>query len=276
MNSYSIQYRNMKRGMLLLAIVFLLFQGCSKTNEPLPGKEGKIIVLMYHRITKEEASNLYERSAADFESDLIYLISNNISVINFSDLQKIKESGIMPEGHSAIICFDDGDHSWYVTAMPLLKKYRMNATFFLWVNMIGRNSFLSWQDVMFMSSITVPGGIKPFTFGSHSFSHQYLLERKAGFASMAEYNTFLDYELGTSKSLIENYTRREVAIFALPYGDGAGDPDITAAARRNGYNFIRTSRNGVIESPDFDLFNIPSLPMLDNTDQAEIGNKLNR
>jgi len=93
---------------------------------------------------------------------------------------------------------------------------------------------------------------------------------------MEEYNMFLDYELGVSKSVIEMYTPVAVSILALPFGDGAGDPDIIAAARRSGYSFIRTSTYGVIDNPNLDLFSIPSLPMLDQTDQVEIGYYLNK
>jgi peptidoglycan/xylan/chitin deacetylase (PgdA/CDA1 family) len=261
----------MIKSILHLIIVILVVAGCSRTDDPLPDGKGKIIVLMYHRITEGAASNLYERSAADFESDIKYLIFYNIRIISFSDLEIIKESGKMPEGHSAIICFDDGDQSGYTIVMPLLMKYRVNATFFLWAEMIGRDSFLTWNEVVHMSYLTFPGGTKPFTFGSHSYSHQFLLGRKESFSTTEEYNSFLDYELGISKSLIETYTPEEIAVFALPYGDGAGDPDIIAAAQRNGYSFIRTSINGTIENPDLDFFCIPSLTMLDQTDQEEIG-----
>ncbi|MCJ7449123.1 MAG: polysaccharide deacetylase family protein [Bacteroidales bacterium] len=266
----------MKKCILQLIIIILVVSGCSRTDDPLPYEEGKIIILMYHRITEGEASNLYERSAADFESDLMYLINNKINIISFSDLESVKESGKMPEGHSAIICFDDGDHSGYITAMPLLMKYRMNATFFLWAEMIGHDSFLTWEEVLYMSYMTFPGGIRPFTFGSHSYSHQFLFGRKESFSTTEEYNSFLDYELGISKSLIETYTPGEVTVLALPFGDGAGDPDIIAAAQRNGYRFIRTSIYGAIEDPDLDLFCIPSLPMLDQTDPEEIGYYLNK
>lgn len=261
----------MIRRTLQLIIAILVVSGCSRTDDPLPAKEGKIIVLLYHRITEGVASNLYERRAADFEADLKYLINNKIRIISFSDLKRIKESGKMPEGHSAIICFDDGDQSDYITAMPLLMKYKMNATFFLWAEMIGRDSFLTWNEVVYMSYLTFPGGIKPFTFGSHSYSHQFLLRRKESFSTTEEYYSFLDYEFGISKSLIETYTPEEVIVFALPFGDGAGDPDIIAAAQRNGYSFIRTSINGAIDGTDLDLFCIPSLAMLDHTDQEEIG-----
>jgi len=85
----------MKKSILQLIILIMVISGCSRKDDPIPA-EGNIIVLMYHRITEGEASNLYERSAADFESDLKYLIDNNINIITFSDLEGIKASGMMP------------------------------------------------------------------------------------------------------------------------------------------------------------------------------------
>ena len=167
----------MHRTALFAMIVFLLATSCSKKDEPLQEEEGNIIVLMYHRISQGEAGNTYERSASDFEKDLIYLNNNNIDVISFSDLEKFSISGTMPEGHAAIICFDDGDCSWYTTVKPLLLKYKMGATFFLWTYMIGRDSFMTWTEVEDMSYYTLPGGEKPFVFGSHTFSHPFLLDQ---------------------------------------------------------------------------------------------------
>jgi hypothetical protein len=83
----------MKPHIALLTIAFILFTGCSDRENPVPEKEGKIIVLMYHRIVKGDATNLYERSVADLEADLKYLKENNINVICFNDLLSVKASG---------------------------------------------------------------------------------------------------------------------------------------------------------------------------------------
>lgn len=266
----------MKKVLIYLTLIILAINGCSRQDDPVPEGEGRILVLMYHRIVENEATNTYERSEADFESDLRYLKENNIKVLSFNDIEKAAISGRMPAGHSAIITFDDGDHSWYSLARPLLMKYNMKATFFLWTYMIGENSFLSWNEVEYMSHYTLDGGERPFTFGSHTYSHPLLYGRKSSFESESDYNLFLDYELRVSKNLIETHTYGEVTALALPYGDGAGDTDIISAAQRNGYKFIRTSLWGAINrSEDIDLFVIPSLPMLDDTTQDQIGYYLN-
>lgn len=261
----------MKRIYITLIISTLIFFGCYRYNEPEPEDEGKIIVLMYHRITSGEASNLYERSIENLKKDFEYLRKHNINVISFNDLPYIKESGKMPAGNSAIITFDDGDYSWFNLVQPLLKDYRYKATFFLWVYMIGRNSFMEWDDVEIMSYYTLEGGVHPFTFGSHSFSHSYLNADRSKFQDLNEYNSFLDYEFRESKRIIEEHIQGKVEVFSLPFGDGAGDEDIISAAERNGYKYIRTSNQSTINEPDHDFFQIPAIPILDNTTSDAIG-----
>jgi peptidoglycan/xylan/chitin deacetylase (PgdA/CDA1 family) len=260
---------------LIFTIVLILFAGCSRPDELVPSEPGRIIVLMYHRIVEGEATNLYERSVRDFEADLKYLVDNDIKVISFKDIEDIVATGKMPGGNSVVITFDDGDHSWYTLARPLLLQYKMKATFLLWTYMIGHDSFLSWNEVGLMSQYMYSGGERPFLFGSHTFSHQYLLQRRSGFSTANEYNSFLDYELGESKRIIESHTGCEVSGLSLPFGDGAGDIDLITAIKRNGYKFIRTSFWGAIENPAMSLYSIPSIPMLDAADPDQIGYYLN-
>jgi peptidoglycan/xylan/chitin deacetylase (PgdA/CDA1 family) len=269
-------YKNILCKLQHAAFVALLFlsvlnTGCSKEDDPEPETEGKIIVLMYHRIVNGEASNLYERSLADLEADLNYMKNNDINILTFKDLNTITETGRMPQGNAAIITFDDGDNSWYTLVRPLLLAYNLKATFFLWTNMVGRDSFITWAEVDDMSRYTLPGGEHQFIFGSHTYNHRYLLQSKSEFTNDEDYLAFLNYELGRSKEIIEEHSPISVDILSLPYGDGAGDAEIIDAAKRNGYNYIRTSIWGAIENADQDLYIIPSLPMLDSTEPELIG-----
>jgi peptidoglycan/xylan/chitin deacetylase (PgdA/CDA1 family) len=257
------------------SLILILPAGCTgeKKPEPVAG-EGKIIVLMYHRIVKGEATNIYERSIEKLEGDLMYLKKNNIKILSFSDLEAVVNSGSMPDNNCAIVTFDDGDSSWYTLVKPLLLKYHAKATFFLWTYMIGHDSFVTWNEVEDMSNYTLEGGERPFIFGSHTYSHTYLRESKSEFSDDAEYNAYLDYEMGKSKQIIESHSPVPVTILSLPYGDGAGDQEIIAAAQRNGYKFIRTSVWGAVNNSNQNLFEIPSLPILDTTESELIGTYL--
>ena len=130
---------------------------------------------------------------------------------------------------------------------------------------------MRWDEVENASHYQSKGGIRPFTFGSHSYSHTYLYDSRNRYETLDEYREFRDYEIGVSREIIEQYTPGEVNVFSLPFGNGAGDPEIIAAAQRNGYKFIRTSLWSAIDNTNLDLMVIPSLPMLDSTEPDLIG-----
>jgi peptidoglycan/xylan/chitin deacetylase (PgdA/CDA1 family) len=264
----------MKRIFGLIILILTVLSGCSR--QPDPPDDGKVIILLYHRLTEGEATNLYERSASDFEADLVWMNKNNIRIIDFAELKKIVTSGEKLTTDAAILTFDDGDHSWYTLAMPLLKQYGKKATFFLWTSKIGMNSFLTWEEAELMSHYMDENGEIPFVFGSHTASHQYLLTMKTAMGAGAAFDAYLDEELGGSKRLIETHLHGSVQAMSLPFGDGAGDADIIAGALRNGYSFIRTSEWSAINAAGADLYRLPCLPILNNTNRDLIGDYLAR
>ena len=251
-----------------------MLAGCSRLPDVDPVDNPRVVILMYHRLTEADATNLYERSASDFDKDLKYLKDNNIMVIDFNELEDIVSGKRELLSHAAIITFDDGDHSWYTIAAPLLKKYRMKGTFFLWASQVGMNSFLSWDEVEMMSNTAWEGGVRPFVFGSHTLYHRYLMTMKEALGGGDAFAAYLDEELGGSKKIIEAHINGSVVALALPFGDGAGDPDIIAAAQRHGYRYIRTSEWDVTGTAATNLFRLPSLPMLDDTSPEMIGGYL--
>jgi peptidoglycan/xylan/chitin deacetylase (PgdA/CDA1 family) len=264
----------MNRVDIYFVMLMLLLSGCSGP-EIQPGKEGRIIILLYHSIVEGIADNTYERNAADFENDIKYLNDNNIKIISFQDLADIMSSGAMPSGNCAILTFDDGDISWYNIVRPILLKHRLEATFFIWTSNIGTKNFVSWSQVEYMSRYVYPDGRRPFTFESHSFSHPYLAGSKSGFSNAADYDRFLVYELGESKRIIESHTLLPLTVLALPYGDGHGDQDIIGVSERLGYRMVRTSTRGTIDYPNADLYDLPGFPVLNNTNTDQIGILLN-
>ena len=264
----------MRKPTIVFLLGIALMAGCSKDPGPDPVDDPRVIILMYHRITSGDATNLYERSLADFAGDLDYLRSHDIRVIDLQELADVVSGKLKLSTHAAVITFDDGDHSWYTHAVPLLLQHRMKATFFLWASQMGKDSFLRWEEVERMSHYSFEGGIRPFSFGSHTLYHRFLMTMKDALGGGEAFAAYLDEELGGSKQLIEQHISGSVDALALPYGDGAGDEDIIAAARRHGYRFIRTSERNVTGTSSSDLFRLPSLPLLDDTEPELIGTYL--
>ncbi|MGB8358105.1 MAG: polysaccharide deacetylase family protein [Bacteroidales bacterium] len=264
----------MKRILGFTILILTVLSGCGR--QPDPPEDGKVIILLYHRLTAGEATTLYERSVADFEADLVWMNRNNIRIIDFPELEKIVAGEKKLTTDAAIITFDDGDHSWYTLTMPVLKKFGKKATFFLWTSKMGMNSFLTWEEVEMMSRYMDENGETPFEFGSHTASHQYMLDRKAALGAGAAFDAYLDEELGGSKRLIDSHIRGSVQVLSLPFGNGAGDMDIISGAQRNGYSIIRTSEWSAISTSGADLYRLPCLPILNNTNRDLIGDYLGR
>jgi peptidoglycan/xylan/chitin deacetylase (PgdA/CDA1 family) len=225
----------------------------------------RILILMYHKIADSIPDDIYVRTPADFENDLIYFRDHQYQVLAMDDLPAIMSGEIKLSANAVIMTFDDGYESNYTKAFPLLTSYRMPATFFLTAEWIGTTDFTTWSQVWLMSQYQTPEGLKPFVMGSHTSSHPYLEKSDTAFATHADYLNFLNTELTDSKNWISDVTGQTGMFLSLPYGDGANNPEIIAVAKSNGYTGIRTSVWSSIDPDKIDLFSLPSLPILSDT-----------
>ena len=72
------------------------------------GNQNRIVILMYHKITDSEPSNVYERNSSDFENDLIYLQDHNYQILSMEDLLLLRSGELELLSDGIIITFDDG------------------------------------------------------------------------------------------------------------------------------------------------------------------------
>ena len=244
------------------------------------GTPTKLLVLMYHNFTTLTQPGAYDRNLTDFENDLIYLRDHNITVISLGDMLKIQQGKApVPAGNIAVITIDDAYTSAYTRAFPLLKKYQVKATCFLITSFIGEPGRLTWKQVEEMGRYTIKNGKDKLdnnlvTFGSHTVDHNSLVYDPAVFASRQDYLKFLNMELNQSRKAIEKHTDQQEMFLSLPYGAGAYDADIINAAKRYGYDGIRTSEFGTLWGA-VDLFTvedygIPSLPIFGDTNISTV------
>ncbi|MBD3384816.1 polysaccharide deacetylase family protein, partial [candidate division KSB1 bacterium] len=108
------------------------------------GRKG-IVILAYHRINDDD-ENFFNLSvpAKIFDLQLRYL-ARHYKIVSLDEAleQKKNESG----KPVAVITFDDGYRDNYLTAYPLLRKYKLPATLFLTVHPIQNRSLL-WYDTI--------------------------------------------------------------------------------------------------------------------------------
>lgn len=85
-------------------------------------------IIMYHHISpKIERQNKYTVSVSELESDLAFLKSQGYEAVSVAQLLDYVNNGKALPKNPVMITFDDGFESFYVYAMPLLKKYNMCA-----------------------------------------------------------------------------------------------------------------------------------------------------
>ena len=205
----------------------------------------KLLVVMYHNIVYGRTGNIYNRDLYNFEHDLMAL-RRNFSITDFSDLIYGMATNSL-KTDQAIITFDDGDLSMYGIVFPLLKEYKIKATFFLVPNFIGTVGYMSWDQIREIANYRDENGTRLFFFGSHSLTHRPLGDLTAKEVTQ---------ELTESKRIIEKETGYPVEVLALPFGSGAGDATIINIARNAGYKAIRTSREVATQLSSLDLMKV--------------------
>lgn len=127
------------------------------------GDKYRIAILMYHELVEGEPGNLYERSMADFENDMLYLLENDFQLLCINDLLLIENGEMVLQSHGAIVTFDDGFASDYHLAFPLLKELDIPATFFIVTEWVGTTGFLTWPEVWLLSQYENDQGSRIFS-----------------------------------------------------------------------------------------------------------------
>jgi len=162
----------------------------------------KIPVLMYHNIatvpTKGSASyrGLFV-SPSMFAQQMKYLKDNGYKTLTPEEFVAILKSGKNPKQKSVLITFDDGSRGQYKYAYPVLKKYKMTATFYI----IADRSPINKKELRDM----VKNGM---IIDSHTSTHRDLKRLKGD-------NNFR-YELKTSKKTLEGITGQKIVSIAYP------------------------------------------------------------
>ena len=138
----------------LIAIVIPIFSMKMSSDA---SKEDRIPILLYHDIRDNyEGNNPIVLDTNNFKEGLLYLKALNYNPISFYDYLDYKETGKELPENPIILTFDDGYHSNYDIAYPILKALDMKASFGIigWsvgkdTQVIGNNPIIkhfSWEE----------------------------------------------------------------------------------------------------------------------------------
>lgn len=132
----------MKRMLLSLVTVVALSLHVDLRAESTNDKE--VVCFIYHRFGDSRYPSTNVRTA-DFETHLKYLIDNDFQLLTFSEAIDYIHSNA-PARRTAVITIDDGFKSFYVNALPLLKKFNVKATLFINTETVG-GDYMTWDEL---------------------------------------------------------------------------------------------------------------------------------
>jgi peptidoglycan/xylan/chitin deacetylase (PgdA/CDA1 family) len=167
-------------------------------------------ILCYHRFGAGGGKMVV--SSANFAAQLDWLERNNYQVIRLSRLIDYLEGRQALPRRSVVLTIDDGYESAYRLAFPLLRKYGMPSTLFVYTDFIGGRDALSWGQ---LRELTASGLVD---VQAHSKTHRNLIERPVG-ESDERYRIGLEQEVRAPRDLLERQLQVRVRDYAFPYGD---------------------------------------------------------
>lgn len=171
-------------------------------------------VLCYHRFGPTVADSMTVTTAV-FESHLQYLQEHGFTVIPLQALIDYRlGKAPPPPARSVVISVDDGHRSVYEEMLPLVQRYRVPVTLFVYPSAISNKHApyaMSWEQLHAL----VDTGL--FTIQSHTYWHPNFKREKKRLQP-AEYDKFVATQLQRSKTVLEKRFGGSVSVLAWPFG----------------------------------------------------------
>ncbi len=191
----------------------------TKSGKAVVDQTAQVIVYGYHRFVAKVRRPDTEITPAAFEAQMKELKDKGITVIPMQDFLAWKRSEKSIPPRCAVLTFDDGWKSQYEVAWPILKKFNYPVTLFIYTEGVrgghfGGGKALTWEQLGEMRDAGAD-------IEAHSATHQdlrkpYEVAKKR--LNPAEYDQWLQNEVGGSKNLLEQRLGIRVNCFAVPYG----------------------------------------------------------
>ncbi|MBI1921927.1 MAG: polysaccharide deacetylase family protein [Geobacter sp.] len=210
----------MKSRMFVLSLVFLFLPTLSalaakpelKQDAPAISQGVNVPILLYHRLGPTVADGMTIITPV-FEAHLKYLKENGYTVIPLRKLVDwYQKKGPAPAPKSVVIVEDDAHKSVYTDMAPLVKKYKVPVTVFVYPSAVSNAKYaMTWDQIRELKKTGL------FDFQGHTYWHPNFKKDKRKMTP-AEFEKSVDMQLGKSKAKIEKELGSKVEMLAWPYG----------------------------------------------------------
>ncbi len=189
--------------------------------------ESGIPILVYHRFGPVVADSMTVRTAV-LERQLAWLHDHDYRILRLrAAVDVLSGAGQRNIGRSVVITVDDGHRSVYTELFPLIQRYRIPVTLFIYPSAISNASYaMTWEQI---AEMTRSGLVD---VQSHTYWHPNFHREKARLRP-AEYKTFVMNQLLRSKRVLMEHFQGEISMLAWPFG--IVDAELEQMARDAGY-----------------------------------------
>ncbi len=219
-------------------------------------------IFVYHRFGPVVEDSMTVTTAV-FASQLEYLSANGYTVIPLKRLTAyLAGDAPPPPARSVVITADDGHESVFTEMFPLISRYHIPVTLFIYPSAISNANYaMTWQQLRMMQD----SGFVDIQ--SHTYWHPDFREEKKRLDA-SDYEKFVLMQMSKSKEVLEQRTSKPVDLLAWPFG--IYDDELIRVARQAGYVAGFSIERRSASRSD----NVMALPRYLMTDQATINRLL--
>jgi peptidoglycan/xylan/chitin deacetylase (PgdA/CDA1 family) len=210
---------------LLLVIVALAVGFCCTAVSA--EDQVTVPVLCYHRFGPTVADGMTVTTKV-FASQLQWLKDNQYTVIPLRTLVNyLLNQGPPPPPKSVVITADDAHKTVYSEMLPLVRKYNIPVTLFVYPSCVSNASYaMTWEQLKELQATGL------FDMQSHTFWHPNFKKEKKKLKP-PEYQKLVDTQLGKAKASLEKRFGKTVDVLAWPFG--IYDDELEKNAAKAGY-----------------------------------------
>ena len=232
----------------LVILLFFLFIPDESLSISSNIEDKGIIVLMYHRFeeNKYPSTNI---KIADFikQIDLIkksgfnFINANNFenNLINFKNSKKI------------LITIDDAFKSFYDQAWPILKNDKIPFLLFVNTREIGSRGYMTWDQIREISKE------KFVHIGNHSYSHDYLVDKK---------KDEISNDVNLAMTDLKKNLGYNSPFFSYPFGEYS--ENFKNIIKNFGFKYAFGQHSGVADETK-DFYELPRFPINETYGELE-------
>ena len=197
----------------------MIIQICRPFQLVLPGKYWRLGPVVTDSMTV---------TTVVFEGQLAWLRDHGYRIIPLATLvESLSNPSVALPPHAVVITADDGHKSVYTEMFPLIERYRLPVTLFIYPSAISNASYaLTWEQLAEMMKTGL------VDVQSHTYWHPNFRHERARL-SPADFRTFVMTQLTRSKQVLEKHLGGNIDMLAWPFG--IYDPELERWAALAGY-----------------------------------------